>query len=63
MKTLKIVGAILVLALVTVGATVATAFAFGWGAQTPYSPMAAIGNTQMVRKLMAPQVLGAYHSN
>ena len=40
MKTLKIVAAILVLALVAVGATVATAFAFGWGAQTPYGPRA-----------------------
>ena len=40
MKTLKIVGAILVLALVVVGATVASALAFGWGAQTPYGPQA-----------------------
>ena len=44
MKTLKIVGAILVLALIAVGATVATALAFGWGAQTPYNPQVAVGN-------------------
>jgi hypothetical protein len=37
MKTLKIVGAILVLALVVVGATVASVLAFGWGHNTLWS--------------------------
>ncbi len=44
MKTLKIVGAVMVLALVIVGATVATALAFGWGARTPYGSQATAGN-------------------
>lgn len=57
MKTLKIVGAILVLALVTVGATLATVFAFGWGAQAPYSPWASVGNTMGAPRANAPQVL------
>ena len=57
MKTLKIVSAILVLALIAVGATVATAFAFGWGAQSPYSPMAPIGNMANGPQAYAPQVL------
>jgi hypothetical protein len=57
MKTLKITSAIVVLALVTVGATVATAFAFGWGAQTSYSPQAAIGNLGNGPQVNAPQVL------
>jgi hypothetical protein len=37
MKTIKIVGAISILALIVVSATLATVFAYGWGAQTPYS--------------------------
>jgi hypothetical protein len=40
MKTLKIITIILTLALVTASATIATAFALGWGAQTPNSPQA-----------------------
>jgi hypothetical protein len=54
MKTLKIVGAILALALITVGATVATALAFGWGAQTPYSLQVAVGNTVAAPQALAP---------
>ncbi len=54
MKTLKILAAILVLALVTMGATVATGFAFGWGAQTTYSPQLAIGNTVNAPQVLAP---------
>jgi hypothetical protein len=57
MKTLKIVGVLLALALVTVGATVATALAFGWGAQTPYIPQVAVGNAPSVPQYSAPQVL------
>jgi hypothetical protein len=38
MKTLKIVGAISILALLIVGATLASVMAYGWGAQNPYSP-------------------------
>jgi len=57
MKTLKIFATILVLALVTVGATVATALAFGWGTQTPYSPLAAIGNTINAPQTNTPQIL------
>jgi hypothetical protein len=53
MKTLKMFGAVLVLALVVVGATVATALAFGWGALTPYNAQAIVGNM-----MNAPQVLG-----
>jgi hypothetical protein len=53
MKTLKIFGAVLVLALVVVGATVATALAFGWDARTPYGPQAFVGNM-----MNAPQGLG-----
>ena len=53
MKNLKIVGAVLVLALVVVGATVATVLAFGWGARTPYGPQAIVGNM-----MNAPQALG-----
>jgi hypothetical protein len=53
MKNLKIVGAVLVLALVVVGATVATVLAFGWGARTPYVPQAIVGNM-----MNAPQALG-----
>jgi hypothetical protein len=44
MKTLKIVGAILVLALIIVGATVASALAYGWGAQNPYGPQVGMQN-------------------
>ncbi len=44
MKTLKIVGAVLLLALVVVGATLASALAFGWGAQTPYGPQVGMQN-------------------
>ena len=54
MKTLKILTTLLVLALVTVGATVATAFAFGWGAQTPYSPQAAIASLANAQQVLAP---------
>jgi hypothetical protein len=57
MKTLKIVVVLLALALVTVGATVATALAFGWGAQTPYIPQVAVGNAPSVPQYSAPQVL------
>jgi hypothetical protein len=57
MKTLKIISAILVLALVAVGATVATAFAFGWGAQKAYNPQTAIGNLANAPQVNAPQVL------
>jgi hypothetical protein len=53
MKNLKIVGAVLVLALVVVGATIATALAFGWGARTPYGPQAFAGNM-----MNTPQALG-----
>jgi hypothetical protein len=56
MKTLKIVSAILVLALVAVGATVATELAFGWGAQTPYSPQVAVGNIANSQQTNTPQV-------
>jgi hypothetical protein len=40
MKTLKIASAIAVLAIVVVGASIASVYAFGWGmrAQTPYAP-------------------------
>jgi hypothetical protein len=54
MKTLKIISAILILALVAVGATVATAFAFGWGAQTPYSPAIAVGDNPNAPQVLAP---------
>jgi hypothetical protein len=54
LKTLKIFATILVLALVAVGATVATAFAFGWGAQTPYSPQAVVGNFANEPQVLAP---------
>ena len=47
----------MVLALLTVGATLATVFAFGWGVQSPYSPMAAIRNTVNPPQVYAPQVL------
>jgi hypothetical protein len=53
MKTLKIFGAVLVLALVVLGATVTSALAFGWGAQTPYGPQSFVGNM-----MNAPQGLG-----
>ena len=54
MKTWKIATTILVLALVTVGATVATVMAFGWGAQVPYSPQVAVGNTVTAPQVLAP---------
>jgi hypothetical protein len=57
MKTLKIISAILVLALIAVSATVATAFAFGWGAQTQYTPHVAIGNSATAPQVITPQVL------
>jgi hypothetical protein len=57
MKTLKIVGAILILALVVVGATLASVLAFGWGTQPPYGPKAAIRNTVNSPQANAPQVL------
>ena len=58
MKTLKIVGAILALALITVSATVASAFAFGWGvAQNPYGPMAAAGNAINGPQAYGPQMM------
>jgi hypothetical protein len=46
MKTWKIATTILVLALVTVGATIATAFAFAWGAKTPYNPQVEVNVPQ-----------------
>jgi hypothetical protein len=54
MKTLKIFGAILVLALVVVGATLASVLAFGWGTQTPYGSMGAIRNTVNPPQVLAP---------
>jgi len=58
MKTLKIIGAILALALITVSATVASAFAFGWGvAQNPYGPMAAAGNAINGPQAYGPQMM------
>jgi len=58
MKTLKIFGAILALALITVSATVASAFAFGWGvAQNPYGPMAAAGNAINGPQAYGPQMM------
>ena len=57
MKTLKIFATILKLALVTVGATVATALAFGWGAQAPYSTQLAAGNIASSAQYSAPQIL------
>jgi hypothetical protein len=54
MKTLKILVTIFVLALVVVGATVATAFVFGWVAKTPYSPQAAVGNLAGAPQVLAP---------
>ena len=57
MKSLKIVGAILVLALVVLGATVASALAFGWGVRTPYSPQAAVGNIASAPQSSATQIL------
>jgi hypothetical protein len=44
MNTLKIVGAISIMALIIVSATLATVFAFGWGAQTPYGPQVGMQN-------------------
>ncbi len=44
MKTIKIVGAISILALIVVSATLATVFAYGWGAQTIYSPQVGTPN-------------------
>lgn len=44
MKTIKIVGAISILALIVVSATLATVFAYGWGAQTPYGPQVGMPN-------------------
>lgn len=57
MKTLKVVGAILILALVVVGATLASALAFGWGAQTPYGPLAAVGDIASAPQTNAQQIL------
>jgi len=57
MKTLKIFGAILVLALVVAGATLASVLAFGWGTQTPYGPMGANRNTVNSQQVNAPQIL------
>ncbi len=57
MKNLKIIGAILALALIILGATVASALAFGWGFQTPYSPTAANRNMMNAPQIGQPQLL------
>jgi hypothetical protein len=57
MKTLKIVGAILVLALAVLGATVASALAFGWVLQAPYNHRAVVGNIESAPQSSAPQIL------
>jgi hypothetical protein len=57
MKTLKLVGAILALALITVSATLASAFAFGWGAQMPYGPMAGDRNVINGPQSYAPRMM------
>ena len=57
MKTWKIATAILSLALITMGATLATVFAFGWGAPVTYIPQAAVGNMGNPPQTGASQVL------
>jgi hypothetical protein len=56
MKTLKIAAAIAVLAIVVVGASIASVYAFGWGmrTQTQYAPYAAPNAGTPVNQYYAP---------